>query len=46
VVSILPGLGVNLNLLRFLYLQFSYTGSLPLSGGATHTLSGRITGQF
>ena len=46
VVSILPGLGVNLNLLRFLYLQFSYTGSLPLSGGATHTLSGRVTGQF
>jgi hypothetical protein len=45
-VSLLPGLGLNLNLLRFLYLNLSHTSSLPLNGSPTHTLSGRITGQF
>jgi hypothetical protein len=45
-VSLLPAAGFNVNLLKFLYVQFSYQSNFVLSGTATHTLSTRITGQF
>jgi hypothetical protein len=41
-----PGAGVNLNLWRFLYLQFDYDATLPSGAAASHLLSLRITGQF
>ncbi|MFO7650731.1 MAG: hypothetical protein R6X13_05240, partial [bacterium] len=41
-----PGAGVNLNLWRFLYVQFDYDATLPFSAAASHLLSVRITGQF
>ncbi len=44
--SFLPGAGVNLNLLKFLYLQFDYTSTVPFAGAATHNFSGRLTAQF
>ncbi len=44
--SVLPGLGLNLNLFRFLYLQLNYQANLPLSGPGTHTVSTKVTGQF
>ena len=45
-VSLRPAAGLNLNLLRFLYVQLTYQSGLVLSGTSTHTLSGRLTAQF
>ena len=44
--SVIPGVGLNLNLFRFLYLQFDYESTFPLDGSAAHILSSKITGQF
>ncbi len=41
-----PGAGVNLNLWRFLYLQFDYDATVPFGAAASHLLAVRITGQF
>lgn len=45
-ITATPGAGVNLNLWRFLYLQFDYDATLPSGAAASHLLSVRITGQF
>ncbi len=45
-ISLRPAAGFNVNLLKFLYVQFNYQSNFVLSGTATHTLSTRITGQF
>jgi len=45
-ISLRPAAGLNVNLLRFLYVQFNYQSGLALSGASTHTLSARITTQF
>ncbi|MEO0078856.1 MAG: hypothetical protein ABIK86_07670, partial [candidate division WOR-3 bacterium] len=47
-LTLLPGLGFNLNLLRFLYLQLNLNYSHPLAPTPPRSLalSGRITGQF
>lgn len=44
--SIMPGAGLNLNLIRCLYLQFDYESTFILDGLATHIVSAKITGQF
>ncbi len=41
-----PSLGVNLNVLMFLYLQFDYEGEIILDSTASHRLTFRVTGQF
>ncbi len=45
-ISLRPAAGFNVNLLKFLYVQFNYQSNFVLSGTATHTFSTRITGQF
>ena len=45
-VSLRPAAGLNLNLLKFLYVQVNYSAALPFSGTATHSLSARLTTQF
>jgi hypothetical protein len=44
--SVIPGAGVNINLLKFLYLQLDYESNFMIDSTATHFLSTRITGQF
>lgn len=46
IYSAIPGVGLNVNLFTFLYVQFDYTSTIPLDGTATHTWSARIAGQF
>jgi hypothetical protein len=45
-ISFLPGVGVSLNLFRFLYVQLNYAASIPMSGTASHSFTTRLTGQF
>jgi hypothetical protein len=45
-ITLRPAAGCNVNLLKFLYIQFSYQSALVLSGTPTHTLSARLTTQF
>jgi len=45
-VSLRPAAGFNVNLLRFLYVQFNYQSAFVLSGTSTHTLTARITTQL
>ncbi len=44
--SIIPGIGLNMNLFEFLYLQFDYESTIPFEGSSTHMISSKITGQF
>jgi hypothetical protein len=44
--SLRPAAGLNVNLLKFLYVQLNYQSALVLSGTPTHTLSARLTTQF
>ena len=44
--SVIPGASINLNLLKFLYLQFDYESNFMIDSTATHLLSTKITGQF
>lgn len=44
--SIIPGASINLNLLKFLYLQFDYESNFMIDSTANHLLSTKITGQF
>ena len=44
--SVIPGASMNLNLIKFLYLQFDYESTFMIDSTSTHVLSTRITGQF
>ncbi len=44
--AVVPGAGLNVNLITFLYVQFDYESTHIIDGITTHTLSSRITGQF
>ena len=44
--SVIPGASVNVNLLKFLYLQINYESNFMIDSTSTHLLSTRITGQF
>lgn len=44
--SIVPGVSLNLNLFRFLYVQLDYESAFTLGNSSTYTLSTKITGQF
>lgn len=44
--SVIPGASINLNLLKFLYLQFDYESNFMIDSTSTHLLSTKITGQF
>jgi hypothetical protein len=44
--AILPGCGINLNLLEFIFLQLDYEADIIINASTTHILSARITGSF
>jgi hypothetical protein len=44
--SVLPGCGIYLNLLEFLFLQFDYEANIVIDESTTHLLSAKITGSF
>ncbi|HEC77623.1 MAG TPA: hypothetical protein ENI34_00590 [candidate division WOR-3 bacterium] len=44
--TLISGLGCNLNIFKFLYLQCDYTVTYPLDSTTTHFLTAKITGQF
>jgi hypothetical protein len=43
---VVPGIGLNVNLFTFLYMQVDYESTVPLEGSVVHTVSSKITGQF
>lgn len=45
-LSSMPSVGMNLNLLTFLYIQCNYESSIPVRGSPAHVLSAKITGKF
>lgn len=44
--SLLPGLGLSLNLLAFLYVQFNWDAAVVWAGTTSHTGTLKLTGQF
>jgi len=44
--SLLPGAGLNLNLLAFIYVQFNWDATVVWEGSTSHTGTLKITGQF
>ena len=46
IYSVIPGASINLNLLKFLYLQFDYESNFMIDSTSNHLLSTKITGQF
>lgn len=41
-----PGAGININLLRFLYVQCDYTLTHIIDSTTTHQISAKLTGKF
>jgi hypothetical protein len=44
--ALTPGIGANINLLKFMYVQFDYESTLSSVYPAVHFLSARLTAQF